>query len=271
MENLFELLPEKYWDFPSSYSKERKESEILTRIASDDYIASLKKDGHYNRTVIANGRIAMQSRTISKVTGEYADKTAHVPHIVDSLKKLPEGTVIIGELYQHGKTSSDMTSVLQCLPEKSVKRQKGEYGFVYYYIHDCWYYNGQNLMDEPYSKRIEYVQKIFNNFMKDNLYIEVAEYAKTPEEITNLLNYARENGEEGIVMVRKDAIVSPGKRTAWKTIKVKKELEKEVDCFLTGHYKTPTRLYTGKELRSWIYWEDLKTGNLVSGKLFEAV
>lgn len=43
MENLFELLPEKYWDFPSSYSKERKESEILTRIASDDYIASLKK------------------------------------------------------------------------------------------------------------------------------------------------------------------------------------------------------------------------------------
>lgn len=268
MINLFELPAERYWDFPSSYSKERKESEILTRIASDDYIASLKKDGHYNRTVIANGRIAMQSRTISKVTGEYADKTAHVPHIVDSLKKLPEGTVIIGELYQHGKTSSDMTSVLQCLPEKSVKRQKGEYGFVYYYIHDCWYYNGQNLMDEPYSKRIEYVQKIFNNFMKDNLYIEVAEYAKTPEEITNLLNYARENGEEGIVMVRKDAIVSPGKRTAWKTIKVKKELEKEVDCFLTGHYKTPTRLYTGKELRSWIYWEDLKTGSLVSGKLF---
>ena len=161
-----------------------------------------------------------------------------------------------------------MTSVLQCLPEKSVKRQKGEYGFVYYYIHDCWYYNGQNLMDEPYSKRIEYVQKIFNNFLKDNLYIEVAEYAETPEEITNLLNYARENGEEGIVMVRKDAIISPGKRTAWKTIKVKKELEKEVDCFLTGHYKTPTRLYTGKELRSWIYWEDLKTGSLVSGKLF---
>lgn len=269
MENLFELSPEKYWDFPSSYSKERKESEILTRIASDDYIASLKKDGHYNRTVIANERIAMQSRTISKVTGEYADKTAHVPHIVDSLKKLPEGTVIIGELYQHGKTSSDMTSILQCLPEKSVKRQKGEYGFVYYYIHDCWYYDGQNLMDEPYSKRIEYVQKIFNNFLKDNLYIEVAEYAKTPEEITNLLNYARENGEEGIVMVRKDAIVSPGKRTAWKTIKVKKELEKEVDCFLTGHYKTPTRLYTGKELRSWIYWEDLKTGSLVFGKLFE--
>lgn len=269
MINLFELPAERYWDFPSSYSKERKESEILTRIASDDYIASLKKDGHYNRTVIANGRIAMQSRTISKVTGEYADKTAHVPHIVNSLKKLPEGTVIIGELYQHGKTSSDMTSILQCLPEKSVKRQKGEYGFIYYYIHDCWYYNGQNLMDEPYSKRIEYVQKIFNSFLKDNLYIEVAGYAKTPEEITNLLNYARENGEEGIVMVRKDAIVSPGKRTAWKTIKVKKELEKEVDCFLTGHYKTPTRLYTGKELRSWIYWEDLKTGNLVSGKLFE--
>lgn len=164
MENLFELLPEKYWDFPSSYSKERKESEILTRIASDDYIASLKKDGHYNRTVIANGRIAMQSRTISKVTGEYADKTAHVPHIVDSLKKLPEGTVIIGELYQHGKTSSDMTSVLQCLPEKSVKRQKGEYGFVYYYIHDCWYYNGQNLMDEPYSKRIDTFRKFSINF-----------------------------------------------------------------------------------------------------------
>lgn len=269
MENLFNYAAEKYWDFPSSYSKEKKESEIRTRIAGDDYIASLKKDGHYNKTVISNGRIAMQSRTISKVTGEFSDKSLHLPYLVSTLKTIPQETILIGELYQHGKTSSDMTSILQCLPEKSIQRQEGEYGRVYYYIHDCWVFNGENLMDKPYSIRIQYVQKIYDNYLKSNKYFEIANYAKTPKEITDLLSFARENNEEGIVLVKKDATVSPGKRVAWKTIKVKKELEKEVDCFLTGNYKTPTRLYTGKELENWIYWEDLKNNKLISGKMFE--
>lgn len=268
MENIFNIAPEKYWDFPSTYSKEKKESEILARIASDEYIASLKKDGHYNKIVISKDRIALQSRTVSKVTGEYADKVNHVPHILKTLKTLPENTILIGELYQHGKTSSDMTSILQCLPEKSIKRQSGEYGYVYLYIFDCWYFNGNDLMNTPFEDRISTIQYIYNTFLKENPYIECADFATTPKEISNLLNYARENDEEGIVLVRKDATVSPGKRVAWKTIKVKKELEKEIDCFLTGQYKIPTRLYTGKELQDWIYWEDLKTGKLISGKKY---
>lgn len=269
MIDLFKLSPERYWDFPASYSKEKKQSEILTRIAGDEYIASLKKDGHYNKTVIANNKIAMQSRTVSKVTGDFADKTEHVPYLVETLKKLPQNTILIGELYQHGKTSSDMTSILQCLPKKSLKRQNGEYGYVSYYIFDCWYFNGKSLMDTPFEDRIATVQYIYNTYLKNNKYIECAQYATTPKEITNLLNFARENEEEGIVMVKKSATVSPGKRTAWKSIKVKKELEKEVDCFLTGDFKTPTRLYTGKELENWIYWEDLKTGQLISGKKYQ--
>lgn len=268
MDNLFEIECEKYWDIPRSVVGVDRENKIKSCIESNNYIASIKKDGHYNRTIINNGVLQMQSRSISKVTGMYADKQNHVPHIAKTLKNLPDNTVLIGELYQQGKVSSDMTSILQCLPEKAVQRQKTDYGFVSYYIHDCWYYNGQNLLNTPYEKRIFYVKEIYETYLKDNPYIERATYAITPKTINEMLSYARGNGEEGIVLVKKTAIVEPGKRTAWKTVKVKKELDKSIDCFLTGRYKTATRLYTGKELKTWLYWEDLKNGKLVKGDYF---
>ena len=267
--NIINFECEKYWDFPNSYSKEKKESMILKSIYSDNYIASLKKDGHYNRAVVDwDKNIYMQTRTVSKTTGLPTDKCEHVPHIVETLKKLPAGTILIGELYQPNKKSSDMTSILQCLPNKAVERQSGDYGFVYYYIHDCWYYNGKDLMDTPYEKRIKYVQKIYEKFLAENEYILCAKYATTPDEINKMLEYAWDNNEEGIVMVKKDATVTPGKKTAWKTIKVKKELSKEVDCLLTGRFKSPTKIYTGKELDKWKYWENLKTGSLCYGDYY---
>ena len=44
--DLFNLKPEKYWDFTAKYTKEQQKSEIERSIASDDYIASLKMEGH---------------------------------------------------------------------------------------------------------------------------------------------------------------------------------------------------------------------------------
>lgn len=268
MEKLFNLTPEKYWDFTKKYTKEQKESEILTRISSNDYISSLKKDGHYNRFVKNNGECRMESRTLSTVTGEYSDKSAHVPHISNTLRDLPDNTILIGELYYHDGTSAEAGKILQCKPDKAVERQEKDYGFLFYYIHDCWFFNGEDLRNTPYKERIEVVKNIYNKYLKANKYIECAEYASTPEDIATMLNFARENDEEGIVMVRKDATVNPGARTAWKTIKVKKELEKEVDCFLTGRYKEATRLYTGKDIENWLFWEDLKTGELKNGDYY---
>ena len=41
------------------------------------------------------------------------------------------------------------------------------------------------------------------------------------------------------------------------------ELDHHIDCFFTGRAKKATRLYTGKELENWIYWEDTKKDELL--------
>ena len=52
------------------------------------------------------------------------------------------------------------------------------------------------------------------------------------------------------------------------TIKVKKELQETLDVVIMGA-NAPTRLYNGKELMSWKYWENLSTGEKVEGALYK--
>ena len=45
---LRELTPEKYWSFPSSYTKEKKELELDKMISSGNFYYQLKTDGNYS-------------------------------------------------------------------------------------------------------------------------------------------------------------------------------------------------------------------------------
>ena len=265
MNTLFNIEPEKYWQFPAKYTDIQKKTEIKNRIASNEYIGSEKIDGHYNKTVIDfDGFLRMESRTKSTVTGTYSDKQFHVPHIVPSLKKLPNGTILIGELYIPKATSQEVGKILGCKFEKAVARQEqDEANKLRYYIHDCWYFNNENLMDTPYKERIKVVKNIYDNYLKDNKYIDCAKWESTPDKITELMESVFAHDGEGIVLVRKNATVEPNKRTSWKTIKVKRELDHHIDCFFTGRAKKATRLYTGKEIDNWLFWEDMKADKLL--------
>lgn len=259
MITLFNLDPERYWQFPVKYTATQKKNEIIARIASNEYIGSEKIDGHYNRTVINfDGVMRMESRTKSTVTGEYSDKQFHVPHIAETLKTLPWGTILIGELYIPNTTSQEAGKILGCKAEKAVQRQEKDYPKMRYYVHDCWFCRGTNLMDMPYEFRIQKVKELYDEFLKNNKYIDCANWQSEPNKINELMESVFAHDGEGIVLVKKTATVAPGKRTAWKTIKVKRELDHHIDCFFTGRAKKATRLYTGKELDSWKYWEDTK-------------
>ena len=49
MDNLFNIEPERYWQFPVKYTATQKKNEIIARIASNEYIGSEKIDGHYQQ------------------------------------------------------------------------------------------------------------------------------------------------------------------------------------------------------------------------------
>lgn len=244
---------------------EGKENLLPSICASGEYFAQIKKDGYWYQFEKQEGMVYLWSRTISKVTGTLAEKGANVPHIMEILAQLPTGTVIIGEIYYPGKESKDVTPIMGALPEKAIERQKGEYGPLHYYIHDMIYYNGRNLIDIGAAVRYDLLKKVYEKYrlgdfeVNGEQIIELAE--RFDDNILDKINEVLAAGEEGMVLKKKTAPYSPGKRPAWDTLKIKKT--DGCDAILMG-FNPPTvnydgKLdigadYTGKDSDNWSYW-----------------
>lgn len=256
---------EKYWSFAATY-KGNKQDDIRNMIMSNQYMGAIKKDGAYERFIKdEDGNMMLISRTDS-VKGEPIDKINHVPHLKPFFDSLPSGTCLLGELHFPNKPGSRyVTTVMGCLEEKAIQRQEdGEK--LHYYIFDMWAYNGNSLMKEAAEKRFIGLMNASALYKYNN--VEWARY-HSGQSLYDLMFQAREDGEEGIVITKKDSFPEPGKRTSRKTLKIKKEIENDIDCFLTGRFKESTREYTGDCIETWAYWWDIKHSKRVAGPYYD--
>ncbi len=265
-----QLEAEKYWSFPSSYSKERKRKETTEMIFSGDYIGSRKYDGHYYK-FIKDEETKLQGRNKSTVTKDYLNKIGHVPHLNSFFDLVPEGTCLLGELYFKGNEGSkNVTTIMGCKEDKAIARQeKGPK--LCYYIFDILAWGGISCLEMTAEERFDFLQYGAPSVIMEqshNKYVSLAEYYEGQDLWEQYQEILAEGGE-GVVITKKDSIPNPGKRTARKTLKLKKELTNTIDCFLTGNYRPPTRDYTGKELKSWKYWENVKTNEKLEGEFYE--
>lgn len=263
--NFEEELAEKYWSWPSSFKGDPKE-ETRNLIFSSNYLGARKMDGAYYRFIKdMNGNMRLQGRSKS-VNGGYLDKLDHVPHLMSFFNELPNGTCLLGEIYfPNNEGSSNVTTIMGCLTDKAIARQeKGDK--LHYYIFDVWAWGGKSYMAKYCEERFN----LLNIYAKDycSEYAEWAQYYEGKELWTQLQTILA-NGGEGIVMTKKGTVPQPGKRPARKTLKVKKELAENIDCFFTGRATPPTRLYNGKELETWKYWERVRDGVKLEGELYD--
>jgi ATP-dependent DNA ligase len=212
-----------------------------------------------------DGNMRLQGRSKS-VNGGYLDKLDHVPHLMNFFNELPNGTCLLGEIYfPNNEGSSNVTTIMGCLTDKAIARQeKGDK--LHYYIFDVWAWSGKSYMTKYCEERFN----LLNIYAKDycSEYVEWAQYYEGKELWTQLQTILA-NGGEGIVMTKKGTIPQPGKRPARKTLKVKKELAENIDCFFTGRYTSPTRLYSGKELENWKYWVRIRDNQKLEGAFYE--
>ena len=258
--DFYNMPAEKYW----APTKNMNIQELVRNaVFSGDYIGSRKVDGHWYMIIKdEDGNLIFRGRTES-VNGGYHNKINHVPHLRKEFEKLPNGTVYLGELYFASKEGSrNVTTVMGCLEKKAIERQeKGEK--LSFYVFDCLAYDGDNLMGQGLKLRSRMLH-VFSN----SDHIKVANYING-ERLLEYISYCRAQGWEGVVLQRADGIYEPGKRPARKSIKVKKELDNEIDCFLTGVYKPSTWEYTGKEIENWTYWWDDKNERKMEGLFYE--
>lgn len=245
--------PQKYYDCGNDYKKQNAQDMISNK--NGLYLATQKNDGEWCRIIIGSDKITLQSRTISKVTGEYGDKTLHVPHIIEELKCFPCDTVLLGELCfaDITKTSKDVGTILRCLPPKAVARQQNGPKLILK-LFDCLCYNGFIRMDQGYEERFTTLVNgvDYTNSQFGLKYISVTDYTDTNFE--DFLQEILAKGGEGIVIHKKDYPYSPGSRTSWKTLKVKKIVE-ELELPVVDTIE-PNKLYEGIEKDSWKYWVD---------------
>lgn len=253
--NFTELENMKYWAAPASWSAERKKDTAVSRIYSGDWWGSEKKDGYFSRLIKdEEGTLFLQSRSRG-VNGTFPNKWEFVPQLKTFFDELPNGTCLLGELYLPSRPGSkNITTILGCLKDKALKRQE-EGEKLHLYVFDCLAYNNESYLAKPARERFDKVESL-SSF---NTYVSFAQYFNGEKLWYNLQSYLA-SGKEGMVITINSGIYQPGKRPSKETMKIKKELADTIDCFFTGRATPPKKEYSGKEIETWKYWINQRTG-----------
>ena len=250
------LEPMKYYDKKRDGLSDnlKKKYDAMVHNENNEYITTCKYDGEWTMFIKWDGQILIRSRSLSKVTGAYGDKTAHLPHLVEEMQYWPDNTVILGEVCwgDFGSVSTDVGTILRCLPAKAVERQKERKLVVK--VFDCLAMYGESFLNATYEERYAVAHNLISlTNMNGNGYFTMTNVCpsdKTPAEFADEII---SQGGEGVVIQRKDYTYEPGKRAAWKTLKLKQRLP-EMEFKVLASIPA-TKEYNGKYPESWPYWE----------------
>jgi hypothetical protein len=249
--DFYNLEAMKYFSPSTSWSAEKKKENAMNKIFSGEWWGAQKRDGIFcmcGRN--PEGEIFLRPRA-KNTKGEFVNKVDWVPQIHDFLNSLPLGTVFLGELYlPRDEQAKTTTSIMNCLLQKSLARQKNEEDKLVLYIFDILAEDGESYLNMKAIDRFLRINYLWRKY--PHKYLEWAEY-HNGQDLWNLLQEILANGYEGVVITHQDAPYQPGKRSNKVSLKIKKELQDTVDCIMIGA-NPPTRLYSGKEIEVWEYW-----------------
>lgn len=260
--DFYNLPAQKYWSMPASWTPERKKQEVQSAIFSNNYIGARKMDGAFYKFLKdEDGNMSLLGRNKS-VNGEYLNKIGHVPQLHNFFNDLPNGTCLIGEIYfPDNEGSNHVTTIMGCLEDKAIARQNTG-SKLHYYIFDVLAFAQKKWYIESIEKRIGMLAQIGQS--RANEYVEFAQYYDG-KELWNQLQEILANNGEGVVITKKGTSYQPDKRPARQTYKVKRELQETIDVVVLGA-NAPTRIYSGKEIELWKYWENIRTGEKFFGE-----
>lgn len=264
--NYFESEPMKYWSASASMSPTEKRIKLESMIESGNYIWSRKYDGNWSRAVITKERAVLQTRGISvktKTYGEIQDKVFFWDDVVNAFSN--GDTVILAEVYLPGGIDKDCGSILRCLKDKALARQKDNK--LEWRIFDVLAIDGIDMFNTPVEERVSYIPEVVKRI--NNPLVKGIEYHEMDDNFFDDLAEIFADGGEGCVCYKKDAIYIPGKRGphAWDSLKVKQEVSSDIDCFILAAVPCEKN-YNGGDIGNWQFWENTRTGQKLIGDYF---
>ena len=267
MTDFFTMEPMKYYAPAASMDRETFHKKLEQMASSGEYIMSLKTDGNWARAIITPERSVLQTRGISvktKTYGEIQDKVMFWNNVKSAFS---DTTVILGEVFREGDIDRDIGSILRCLTDKALSRQKDNP--LHWRIFDVLCYEGKELINCGVAERVSYIPEIVKKI--NSPLVEGVKYEPMDENFFDKMNDIFSAGGEGAVVYKKTAKYEAGKRGphAWESCKVKQEISNDIDVVITGVIPCE-KIYNGKDIGHWELWENSRTGQLVKGEYFGA-
>ena len=217
--------PMKYYDKHREELSDnlKKKYDAMINNENEEYLASVKWDGEWTMFIKWDGHILIRSRSLSKVTGEYGDKTLHLPHLVEEMSLWPDNSVVLGEVCwgEYGTVSTDVGTILRCLPAKAVERQKDRKLVVK--VFDILAWDNNVCINDAYVNRSYKVKTYFNKDIESNKYFTATKFCPKSLTPAEFADSVISEGGEGVVIKKLNASYERGKRN-WSLIKLKQEI-----------------------------------------------
>lgn len=189
-----------------------------------DYTYEVKWDGIRAIVSLEDGQIRIRSRNKNDITEQFPE-----------LKNASKGFRATAGLFDTEIVCLDKTGrpsfqkVINRLKttDKSSIEKLSQSNPVHCYIFDCLYLDGRALVNEPLSRRYEWLSDVVKKGTPYRL-------SETMEDGEALFKAAREHNLEGIMAKKKDSQYHVGKRTEhWQKVKVRQT----ADCVIIGYTK----------------------------------
>jgi DNA ligase D-like protein (predicted ligase) len=204
----------------------------------DRWLYELKLDGYRAIAFKRNGAVHLRSRNDNDFNLRY-------PAVVAALQKLPENTVIDGEIVAFDEDGRPSFNALQNAGSSAVP--------VVFYVFDVMVLAGQNIRREPLEKRRELLEKK----VLPKLQEPVRYAAPLDADLPTLVQSVKAHGFEGLVAKRPTSVYEPGPRTgAWMKMRVNRGQEfviggytrgtKTFDALVFGYYEGNKRIYVAR-------------------------
>jgi DNA ligase D-like protein (predicted ligase) len=187
---------------------------------SEQWLYELKLDGYRAIAFKSGGVVHLRSRNDN-------DFSARYPGVVKGLAKMPDNTVIDGEVIAFDDDGRPSFNALQNYGSAPAP--------VVYYVFDVMVLAGRDVMREPLEKRRELLQqKVLPKLSEPVRYT-----SSLDADLPVLVQSVKEQGFEGLVAKRRNSVYEPGLRTgAWMKMRVNRGQE-----FVIGGYTRGTRTF----------------------------
>jgi DNA ligase D-like protein (predicted ligase) len=198
----------------------------------------LKLDGYRAVAFKRDGAVYLRSRNDN-------DFSARYPGVVKALAKLPDNTIIDGEVVAFDRDGHPSFSALQNYGSAPAP--------VVYYVFDLMMLAGRDLMREPMEKRREVLEKKVLPKLSEPVRYTSSLDASLPV----LVESVKAQGFEGLVAKRRASVYEPGLRSgAWMKMRVNRGQEfviggytrgtKTFDALVFGYYERNKLIYAAR-------------------------